>query len=298
MARAIACVCIALFVAGLAGAAGIYAGAEQPWPVRPVRRLIAVWRDDPVQVDGFSRLLRWPGKREIACPAQDGRTAVLVVAGQSNAGNFQGQPHQGVSDHVVNFLDGHCYRAESPLLGADGKFGETWTLLGNRLVTEGVFSTVVIAPATAGGSPIARWAQGGDLNGLLVSVIRAVKARYAVTGVLWDQGAQDYGLRTPEGVYRAALLQVIGTVRAAGVRAPFFVTRCSMGDAGGGWREDNPVSRAEASVANAAENVFDGPDTDHDLTPFDRYDGYHFAASGQDKYVAAWLPLLRAHPGL
>jgi hypothetical protein len=114
--------------------------------------------------------------------------------------------------------------------------------------------------------------------------------------VLWDQGATDFALRTPEGQYRSDLKSVIDTIRAQGVRAPFFITRCSVG--GEDWSENNPIARAQASLADSQHGIFDGPNTDHDVTPFDRYDGYHFSASGQEKYTDAWIPLLRAHPGV
>src|ERR1700721_677242 len=67
----------------------------------------------------------------------DGATAVLLVAGQSNAANSQGQRYQSPDDRVVNFSEGHCYRAASPLLGADDQRGESWTLLGTKLVRAG-----------------------------------------------------------------------------------------------------------------------------------------------------------------
>ena len=45
-------------------------------------------------------------------------------------------------DAVVNFFEGKCYRAQSPLLGATAEEGEFLTLLGDRLVADGV----VVAP--------------------------------------------------------------------------------------------------------------------------------------------------------
>jgi hypothetical protein len=246
--------------------------------------------------DRFGRLLSYPGKTEIPCPAQDDATAVLLVIGQSNAANYQSQRHQSKDDRVVNFLAGRCYRAASPLLGADGRMGETWTLLGTKLVSSGLYRTVILIPVAVGGSAARRWADGGDLNAAMLAAIKAAKARYAITGVLLDQGAADFALRTPETQYRSDLASLIGSLRAEGVHAPFFITRCSVG--GKDWTADNPVARAQASLADDQRGIFDGPNTDRDVTPFDRYDGYHFSASGQEKYADAWIPLLRAHPGV
>ena len=274
---------------------GVYAGAKQTWPVSQLKRLVVELRSPAIKFDRFGRLLRYPGKIEIACPRQDEMTAVLLVMGQSNAANSQGQRYQSPDDRVVNFAGGHCYRAASPLLGADGRLGETWTLLGTKLVQSGLNRTVILIPVAVSGSSVHRWAAGGDLNATMVAVIQAAKARYTITGVLWDQGATDFAQRTSEGQYRSDLKSVIDTIRAQGVRAPFFITRCSVG--GEDWSENNPIARAQASLADSQHGIFDGPNTDHDVTPFDCYDGYHFSASGQEKYTDAWIPLLRAHPG-
>jgi Carbohydrate esterase, sialic acid-specific acetylesterase len=275
--------------------AGLYAGTKQTWPVPELKRLVAQLTNQAIQKDQFGRLLIYPGKTEIPCPSQNETTAVLLVIGQSNAANYQGQGHQSGDDRVINFAAGHCYRAASPLLGADGELGETWTLLGTKLIQSGLYRTVILIPAAVGGSSIHRWADRGDLNAMMVGVIRAVTMRYTITGVLLDQGAADFALRTSEDQYRSDLKSLIDTIRAQGVPAPFFITRCSIG--GKGWSENNPIARAQASLANSQHAIFDGPNTDHDVTPFDRYDGYHFAASGQEKYTDDWIRLFRALSG-
>ncbi|HEY4041131.1 MAG TPA: sialate O-acetylesterase [Rhodopila sp.] len=272
---------------------GVYAGYARAWPLSRLKILVANHLGDPdIQTDRFGRLRRYPGKNEIACPLQDEATAVLLVAGQSNAANAQGQRYESPDDRVVNFFEGRCYRAASPLLGADGRRGESWTLLGTKLVRAGLYNSVILVPAAVGGSPIRRWVAGGDLSTMLTEVIRATKGRYTITGVLWDQGATDFALRTPEDRYRSELKSLIDQVRAEGVTAPFFITRCSVG--GEGWTEDNPIARAQAALADG-KTIFDGPNTDHDVTPFDRYDGYHFSASGQEKWTDTWVQLLQAH---
>jgi len=275
---------------------GLYAGVTRVWPVPKLRLLAATGEQSLAGTDRFGRLLSYPGKIEITCPIQNEGTAVLLLVGQSNAANYQGQRYQSVDDRVVNFVDGRCYRAASPLLGADGQEGETWTLLGNRLVQSGLYRTVILIPAAVGGSSIRRWADGGDVNAMLVAVIGAVKARYTINAVLLDQGATDFTLGTTEDQYRSDLKSMIDSVRAQGVHAPFFITRCSVG--GPNWAEDNPVARAQASLADSRDAIFDGPNTDRDITQLDRYDGYHFGASGQEKFADAWMRLLGKHLGM
>jgi len=122
---------------------GLYAGVKRTWPVPELKGLIAKLTNQATGKDQFGRLLSYPGKTEIACPSQDQMTAVLLVIGQSNAANYQGQRHQSGDDRVINFSAGHCYRAASPLLGADGELGETWTLLGTKLIQSGLYRTVI-----------------------------------------------------------------------------------------------------------------------------------------------------------
>jgi hypothetical protein len=107
-----------------------------------------------VRTDPLNRLLSNPGKIEIICPTRTKGRLSCCSSSQSNAGNHQGQRHQSADDRVVNFVDGRCYRAASPLLGADGQDRESWTLLGNKLVQSGLYRTVILIPATVGGSSI------------------------------------------------------------------------------------------------------------------------------------------------
>ena len=281
---------------GATFAIGAYVGVKRVWPMPQLRLLVAAKGQSLARTDQFGRLLSYPGKTEITCPVQDEKTAVLLLVGQSNAANYQGQRYQSADDRVVNFVDGRCYRAASPLLGADGQEGETWTLLGSKLVQSGLYRAVILVPAAVGGSAVRRWAEGGDLNAMLASVIGAVKARYTINAVLLDQGATDFTLGTSEDQYRSDLKSMIDSVRAQGVHAPFFITRCSVG--GPNWTEDNPVARAQASLADSRNAIFDGPNTDRDVTQLDRYDGYHFGGSGQEKFTDAWVRLLGKRLGM
>jgi hypothetical protein len=87
---------------------GLYAGVKRTWPVPELKGLLAKLTNQATGKDQFGRLLSYPGKTEIACLAQDQTTAVLLVIGQSNAANYQGQRHQSGDDRVINFSAGHC----------------------------------------------------------------------------------------------------------------------------------------------------------------------------------------------
>ena len=268
---------------------GIYTGHQKAWPLPQMTRLLEPWLESGIQTDRFGRLLRYPGKIEIPCPAQDAASAVLLVIGQSNAANYQGQRHKSADDNVVNFSEGRCYIAGSPLLGADGQYGESWTLLGQKLI--GSENTkVVLIPAAVGASSVRQWAAGGDLNRMVLTVIRGAKTRYTITAILWHQGSTDLGNMSEED-YRGRLKSLIDTIRAEGVTAPFYISRSSR-QLTPNWSEDNPIARAQASLADG-KSIFAGPNTDHDVGEMDRFDGLHLSASGQEKFTDAWLRLLR-----
>jgi len=122
------------------------------------------WLEPGLGMDRFASLLRYPGKIEVQRPAQAATSAVLLVIGQSNAANL-GQRYQSPDDRVVNFSEGHCYIASSPLLGADGEYGESWTLLGQKFIGSGLYTKVLLIPAAVGASGVRRWQPEGTSIG-------------------------------------------------------------------------------------------------------------------------------------
>jgi len=86
--------------------------------------------------DELGRIISYPNKVEVGCPkAGDGKTAVLLIIGQSNSGNYAGQRYRSEhGEQVINFFAGRCYLASSPLLGASGIGGESFTLLANKMI--------------------------------------------------------------------------------------------------------------------------------------------------------------------
>lgn len=265
---------------------GIYGGSKLPVLIRYIGALI----HPAIETDRFGRLPRLSrqGRHRLSGAGRRHRRA----AGDRTIQRGE-LPRSAVSSRRRpggELQPGTRYRAASPLLGADGRMGESWTLLGNKLIRAGHARPVILIPAAAGGLAVRRWAAGGDLNGMLMAVLRDAAVHYTITGVLWYQGAEDSVQQTSEPQYHADLASPIATLRAAGVTAPFFITRCSVG--GKKWTADNPVARAQALLADG-KTVFAGPDTDRDVTEIDRDDGYHFGASGQEKFTVSRVKLLQ-----
>jgi hypothetical protein len=259
--------------------------------------------DDLYTFDQVGRLASGDHKKAAACPQQTDRTAVLLLIGQSNAGNHGGQRfHSEHDEKVVNFFDGRCYISASPLLGSDGIGGEYWTQLGNLLLDRGSFDQVILAPAAITGSEVSRCGPGGDLNGIVTDTASQLQRRgYLVTHVLWVQGEIDYVKGTNEKDYRDRFLSLVSSLRSHGVAAPVYVavaTKC-LGASNGGTRfhsADNAVARAQLALPDPGANLRSGVNSDALLGDLDRYDDCHFGSSGEQKVARAWADLLSTAP--
>ncbi len=288
----------ALCAAGLAiFVAGAWAGVTRSWPVRyPLQLIEGHPKPIPMMpagrheaLDRAGRLLDYPGKVEAQCPEQRPGTAVILIAGQSNAANSGAKRYTTrYPDRVLNFVAGRCFVAASPLLGSNGFAGEYWTRLGDQLIESGAFDKVILAPLAVGGSSVAQWAAGGALNDTMKPLVTDLVLRYRVTHVLWHQGESDFVLGTDADAYRRDFLSFAATLSVLGVEAPIYVskaTRCLPG-----WKVPNPIRTAQQELVDSGFKR--GVDTDILLDAQDRYDDCHFAESGQMKAASAWAKLL------
>lgn len=290
----------ALVLAAGAYLVGAYSMARLAWPIQEIRALKhqltgqASLTDGVPIFDKYGRLTSYPGKIEVECPKQTDKTLVLLVAGQSNTGNHAGQRYESnYGTRVINFWNGKCYKAESPLLGTTGNWGESWTLLANKLIAANMADQVVLIPAGIGGTPIIRWQNNGDLNKMLLDVVKNVQARYKVTQVLWHQGESDYGNKTTITEYAQRFESLVQSLRDKGVNAPVLpsvATKCGLDTA---WSADNPVAAAQNALPNRDKRIYAGPNTDQLLDKLDRFDDCHFSGSGQEKFANAWVAAIK-----
>jgi hypothetical protein len=297
----LAALALSLFVVG--AIVGAWAGVVRIWPVRYSLQLIDGLRKPfvsapesrPFAADSAGRLMGYAGKIEIQCPEQTRGTAVILIAGQSNAANSGAQRHATrYPDRVVNFAGGRCYVAASPLLGSNGFAGEYWTLMADDLIDAGTFDRVILAPLAVGGSKVEQWAKGGALNASMIPLVQDLTTRYRVTHVLWHQGEADFVLKTDPALYKQYFLSFVESLRANAVDAPVFIskaTRCLPG-----WTESNGIRTAQQELASSQPGLKPGVDTDKLLEAQDRYDDCHMADSGEVKTAKAWAAILESHP--
>ena len=284
---------------------GGYTASQNLWPWPLMRQIKVLWfpspdpRYGPPQLFAFDHIGRLTGKvgsESVTCPQQDERTAVILILGQSNAGNHGGQKTKSdYGSSIVNFFDGRCYVAASPLLGSTGTWGEYWTETANLLVRSRRFEKVVLIPAAVSNTTVARWAMHGDLDQMLRHTLDGVAtAHLSVTHVIWHQGEADAALGTREEEYRSLFLAFVASLRSLHVEAPVYVsvaTKCLLA---GPYLEGNAVALAQSALADTEGNLRAGINSDRLLGELDRFDGCHPSGSGVAKMALGWARLLGA----
>lgn len=198
---------------------------------------------------------------ERPCAAVSGRTAIIVVHGQSNAGNH-GTVRYNAREAVDNFdpVTGKCFAAIDPLLGADGVGGSFATRLGDILVQAGRYDRVVLVLIALGGASIS--VLNGEHSDRITNVILKLRAaNLTPTHILFQQGERDAMLPTTQDEYVSQLRGLVKRFCKAGLSAPFYVsqsTRCDMED----QKNAAAVRAGQLSAVDDLLNIRRGPDTD------------------------------------
>ncbi|MBA2656577.1 MAG: hypothetical protein H0U70_06270 [Tatlockia sp.] len=241
--------------------------------------------------DQFNRLISYPGKIEMTCPKQSKDTAVLLVIGQSNGANHAEKKFSTrYPAKVFAYFQGKCYSAASPLLGASGLIGEFLTPLADKLIANGDFDSVVIIPSSIGGTAIARWQKGGDLNQMLRTVLAESSAQFKPTGIIWHQGESDFAEKTSAKDYKQRFNSLLASLRDKNKPSPpVFYAVATLCGHNPDWKPDNYLAVAQQSLANSQQQIYLAADTDQFSLIGDRDSSYcHLSEQGQLKTAAAF----------
>ena len=213
---------------------------------------------------------------------------VAIVFGQSNSANYGESRHKSVPG-VYNFHRGKLYLAEDPLLGAQGGRGSVWTRLGDMLVGNGIYDSVVFVSLGMGATPISRWTDGGDLHKRILQAAKQLSdVNLRPTHLLWHQGESDASLGTPPEDYQAMFRKMIQSIRSKEIDAPIYIsiaTRCKS------LRGDSGLQQAQRELVAPSAGILAGPDTDQ-LGFAYRYDGCHFTDEGLQRHAELWYEKL------
>lgn len=209
------------------------------------------------------------------------RTAVILIAGQSNGANslpvLYTPAHARV--HNVCIQNGGMYQAADPLLGCEYGGGCFATRLGDMLVDAGMYDRVILVPISLFGTSMEQWT-GPLLHRFGVAASRARALGLTFTHVLWHQGESDNSLETPRAVYLRMARQLVAAMRAVGITAPvLFARACTFTGSLAFSAAELEIRGAQTDILDPALGIFPGPDTDM-LGPPYRAGGVHFNAAG------------------
>jgi hypothetical protein len=240
-----------------------------------------------IEFDSLGRLIYVSDKQELGCPDQTKDTAVILVIGQSLSANHASQKFTTkYPQSVINYFNDKCYVASSPLLGASSQEGEFITPLADLLIESKQYKTVIIVASGMGGTSIARWQEGGDLNKMISNVIDRLNARYRITDVIWQQGESDYLGLTTTADYVNAFHSLARSLQSNQIIAPIFISISSK--CGPHWIENNKTSLAQRLLIDN-KLVFLGVNSDQLLEAKDRTpDECHLMGSGQIKIAKSY----------
>lgn len=233
-----------------------------------------------------------PARVERPCGPVTGRTAIIVVHGQSNAANYGSARHTS-REAVDNFdpASGKCFAAADPLLGADGLGGSFATRLGDLLIQAGRYDRVILVPVARGGASLAFLNdEGAELTTNAIAKLKA--AGLTPTHILFQQGERDALMTTTADQYAALLHRLVQRFRAAGFDAPFYVSRSAKCDDA---RPKNTaaVRAGQLAAIDAALNIRQGPDTDTIGNEGRSSDGCHMNEIGMLANAALWAAFIR-----
>jgi hypothetical protein len=233
-----------------------------------------------------------PARVERACGPVSGKTAIIVVHGQSNAANY-GSARHAAREAVDNFdpASGKCFAAADPLLGTDGMGGSFATRLGDILIQAGRYDRVILVPLARGGASLSFLNdEGAELttNG----IAKLKQAGLTPTHILFQQGETDAVLTTTAEEYASLLHQLVKRFRAAGFDAPFYLSRSAKCDYVGP-NNIAAVRAGQLSAVNDALNIRPGPDTDTIGNEGRSPDGCHMNEAGTLANAVLWAAFVK-----
>ncbi len=246
--------------------------------------------------DQYGKLIAAPNKKTVTCPEQTNRTVVIFAIGQSNSANYADNKFiTKYPDKVINYFNGNCYVASSPLLGASGARGEFLTPLADLLIDSGQYSNAVIVTSGIGNTAISRWRESADLGLMLNVTLEDVSKRYQITSVIWHQGERDYLDRTDPSDYQNSFSSLRSILVGNKVDAPIFMavsTRCGNPFV---WDVENPIANAQEALIDN-RHIFLGVDSDRLLNHNDRalLNPCHFNKEGQIKVAKSYANAILA----
>lgn len=271
--------------------------------------LISEDESNSTQTIGLSKLMqlvRFEGKKKIACPKQTSRTLVILILGQSNAGNQAETLFTADNSRIVNYFHGECFIASDPLLGNAGFGGSQWVRAASKIMKSvNSYDKIILIPAAINGSSVKEWAHNSEfaenspsselqsrgLGILLQETLQSAKINgYKITHILWHQGERDAHKMSAVD-YKKYLNQIIHKTRLVFPDSKFYVSIAS------GCTSTSPpdpvIHNAQMTIINNKDHIYQGPNTDLWFSKeYRQKDGCHLNDLGMAMAAEEWSKII------
>ena len=230
-------------------------------------------------------------KEEISCSKFNNKnTLVILVAGQSNAGNHGKGKFSSINSYEL--YENKCYKGLDPMLGTTGAGGGPWHRLGDKIIKRtSKYKNVLFINISMGGSHIKQWSQQGILYQRIIDSFSMLdKNSLKLDYFLFHQGETDRHLKTSIKDYIEDFLSMVDGFRSDKNLNNFPIvlavaTRCQSDI-------DVNIQNAQYEILNLRKNIYLGPNTDDIYSKKDRIDMCHMSDIGLEKHSNGWLNIL------
>ena len=221
---------------------------------------------------------------KLSCPK---RSFVIAYFGQSNSANYVDElSNLDIPDNLYqyNWKDNSCYKYREPLLGAQGKGGNTITAFAVSLA-KNIDQNLLIIPFGIGGTLVESWSNG-DLNLIKKNLYNNLKRNNLnVDLFLFHQGESNsnllnylnkYSKNSYSKAYLKNLLILIDQTRKYFPESYFglsLVSKCSSNG-------NKYIVNSQKEVINLRRKVFISANSDSLFSKDFRYDKCHFTQEG------------------
>jgi hypothetical protein len=211
---------------------------------------------------------------------------VLLVLGQSNAGNH-GSRYRTARERLHVQTDvGACFHSDDPLPGATGTGGSIWSRLPAALQAVGVSRPLVVGLLAVDATSMQDWAApDSPLAALMEATADSMlKQGLAPDLVLWQHGESDARLNTPAPRYSQGLQVLVKRLKRVGVQAPWMLAKSTLCKAQASAALGDEIER----LVQTQSDFLAGANTDQLSSAQHRRDGCHFTEAGLDAAAALW----------
>ena len=205
---------------------------------------------------------------------------VFLTYGQSNSSN-SGEIGYTVKNNVYQFSQGETFVYKDPSLGGTGNKGSVWGILGDKLINNGYFGSVVFSNCGYGGKKINELSEGVHFNFLVQNYRELVNHFGKVDAILFHQGESN-NLKNDTQNYYEEFVAFRNKLIKKDISITIFLSRASLC-----MDKVSNVSiiKAQNKLIKDFQNIKAGPNTD--LLYEKKYrleDNCHFSLLGLDKF--------------